>query len=123
MKKRDLYLAAALLLAAAVLFFVMRIGNQEEGSQVKITVDGETYGVYSLWEEQEIEIKGTAGENRIRIEDGKVRMIAADCPDGYCMDQGAIHRAAETIVCLPHKVVVEVITQDEIEDSVDLIVK
>lgn len=62
MKKRDLYLAAALLLAAAVLFLVMRIGNQKEGSQVKITVDGETYGVYSLWEDQEIEMKETAGE-------------------------------------------------------------
>lgn len=123
MKKRDLYLAAALLLAAAVLFFVMRIGNQKEGSQVKITVDGETYGVYSLWEEQEIEMKETAGENRIRIEDGKVRMIAADCPDGYCMDQGEIHRATETIVCLPHRVVVEVITQGETEDSMDVIAK
>lgn len=123
MKKRDLYLAAALLLAAAILFLVMRIGNQKEGSQVKITVDGETYGVYSLWEEQEIEIKGTEGENRIHIEDGKARMIAADCPDGYCMDQGEIHRAAETIVCLPHRVVVEVITREKAEDFADVIAK
>lgn len=123
MKKRDLYLAAALLLAAGILFLVMRIGNQKEGSQVKVTVDGEIYGVYSLWKEQEIEIKETAGENRIRIEDGKVRMIAADCPDGYCMDQGEIHRATETIVCLPHRVVVEVITQGETEDSMDVIAK
>ena len=123
MKNRDLYLAAALLLVAAVLFLVMRIGNQKEGSQVKITVDGETYGVYSLWEDQEIEMKETAGENCIRIENGKARMIAADCPDGYCMDQGEIQRPTETIVCLPHRVVVEVITQGEAEDSVDVIAK
>lgn len=123
MKKRDLYLAAALLLAAGILFLVMRIGNQKEGSQVKITIDGEIYGVYSLWEEQEIEMKEPAGENRIRIEDGKVRMIAADCPDGYCMEQGEIHRVTETIVCLPHRVVVEVITQEETEDSMDVIAK
>ena len=35
-------------------------------------------------------------------------MKEADCPDKYCVKQGKIKNVGETIVCLPHKVVVEI---------------
>ena len=35
-------------------------------------------------------------------------MTEADCPDGYCKRQGEISTEKETIVCLPHKLVVEI---------------
>lgn len=128
MKKKDWYLIAGLLLIAGILFLIMGMGRQAEGKEIRITVDGETIGTYSLTENQEIPVHGELGENLIHIEDGKVWMEEADCPDGYCMEQGKISREKQTIVCLPHKLVVEVLAgenalNEDADDAVDVIAK
>lgn len=80
------------------------------GSEIRITVDGQLYGTYALNENREIsiELDGKTA-NVVVIENGAAYMREADCPDGLCMRQGAISRDKQTIVCLPHKLVVEVI--------------
>lgn len=115
MKKKDWILGVGVISAALLLLAGMNIvqrvqekENQTQGSQVVITVDGEVYGKYDLSEDQVIEVKKNDFYNRIRIEDGKAYMEEADCPDGYCEEQGKISDRTQTIVCLPHKLVVEV---------------
>ena len=79
------------------------------GESVRITIDGTVYGTYSLNEDREIPVKRDGSViNVVRIEDGSVRMEQATCPDALCIRQGAISRERQTIVCLPHKLVVEV---------------
>ncbi len=112
--KKDLILLAVILAAALIIFGVFKIRNQETGAQVKVTVDGETYGTYDLnpsdGKPQTIEIKiGGVVTNILVIEDGKADVTEADCPDKLCVNQKAISVTGETIVCLPNKVVVEVI--------------
>ena len=53
----------------------------------------------------------------IRIEDGKAYMEEANCPDGYCEEQGKISGHTQTIVCLPHKLVVEVLENESDQNS------
>lgn len=110
MKKRDIILAAALLFLAALLFFLLP--NKEAGGEVRITVDGQLYGVYSLFSEQEVVIEQECGKNILHLENGTAWMEEADCPDGYCIQQGKIRRAGQTIVCLPHRLVIEVIGEN-----------
>ena len=109
-KKKDFLLGGGILAVALVLFLVMKVTGSEAGNRIQVTVDGEVYGTYSLTEDQVIE-----GDfyNRIRIEDGKAYMEEANCPDGYCERQGKISGGAQTIVCLPHKLVVEVLEADD----------
>ena len=112
--------------AWCVLFLVMNLmqyvqakesGQKEnQEKQVVIKVDGEVYGRYSLDEDQVVEIEEGDFYNRVRIEDGKAYMEEADCPDGYCEEQGKINNRTQTIVCLPHKLVVEI---EEVENSDD----
>lgn len=79
------------------------------GESVRITIDGTVYGTYSLNEDREIPVERNGSViNVVRIEDGNVRMEQATCPDALCIRQGAISRERQTIVCLPHKLVVEV---------------
>lgn len=79
------------------------------GESVRITIDGTVYGTYSLNEDREIPVERDGSViNVVRIEDGSVRMEQATCPDALCIRQGAISRERQTIVCLPHKLVVEV---------------
>ena len=127
MKKKDLILAGAVLLLAGILALALRLPKTENGNTMKVTVDGEVYGTYSLAENQTVKIQTGHGTNVLVIENGSVHMEEADCPDGYCKRQGTISRVNETIVCLPHKLVAEVesdgSTTDDADDAPDVIVK
>ena len=39
-------------------------------------------------------------------------MIFADCPDKLCTKQPAVDKNGESIICLPHQVVIEGIASD-----------
>ena len=106
MKKNDWILVAVILVLAGIGFLIYtNLGRQTAGI-VKVTVDGEVFGTYSLKKEQEVEINDT---NRLIIEDGQVDMIEADCPDQICVEHISISKNKETIVCLPNKVIVEIV--------------
>ncbi len=125
--KRDIVLLIVILAAALVIFFAFRVAHRESGAQVKVTVDGEVYGIYDLNSGDEkafavdITIDGSV-TNTLVIQDGKADMTQADCPDKLCVHQRAISKAGETIVCLPNKVVAEVIG-DSGEPEFDAIAK
>ena len=112
MKKNDVVLGGGILAIALVLFLVMHLTRNEAGNQIQITVDGVVYGTYSLEKNQVIEVKEDDFYNRIRIQDGAAYMEEANCPDGYCEEQGKISGHTQTIVCLPHKLVVEVLENE-----------
>lgn len=109
MNRKDWILAGGLLLAAAIGMLAVRFVGTEEGSRVRITVDGEVYGTWPLSEDREIEVDTSYGHNVVVIAEGAVSMQEADCPDHYCIRQGAIKGTNRSIICLPHKLVVEVI--------------
>ena len=117
MKKNDVVLGGGILVIALVLFLVMHLTRNEAGNQIRIMVDGEVYGTYSLEKNQVIEVKEKDFYNRIRIQDGVAYMEEANCPDGYCEEQGKISGRTQTIVCLPHKLVVEVLDADGLEND------
>ena len=50
-------------------------------------------------------------------------MKDADCPDKYCIHQGKTARKNKSIVCLPHKLMVEVVeaSKDKSADGIDAI--
>ena len=112
-KKKDFLLGGGILAVVLALLLVMKVTGSEAGNRIQVTVDGEVYGTYSLTEDQVIEVKEGDFYNRIRIQDGKAYMEEANCPDGYCERQGKISGGAQTIVCLPHKLVVEVLEADD----------
>lgn len=116
-----IFIAALLLIAAAVMFYLFVL--RESGNVVKVTVDGELYGTYSLSEDITVDIVSgdNASElNRLVISDGKAHMEHATCPDGICVDHRPIFRDGESIVCLPNRVVVTVIIEDD-ADAPDIV--
>ena len=48
-------------------------------------------------------------------------MKDANCPDKICEGHQKISYKGETIVCLPHKVVIEIVTDDS-ENELDVVV-
>ncbi len=120
--RNDIIFIVALLLIAGVgilYLFVFR----SAGDTVRVTVDGELYGIYPLSQNTVQDIRTGENEsnlNRLVILDGKAYMEYASCPDGICVAHRSIFRDGESIVCLPNRVVVTVIFED-ITDSPDII--
>ena len=112
MKKNDFILIAVILIIAGAILFVYRDTNKTGTNSVKISVAGKDFGTYLLDKDQEIPINDT---NLLVIQDGCVFMKKAECPDHSCVKQGKISKNKESIVCLPSKVIVEVISNQDSE--------
>ena len=116
MKRKDWILIAAVLTAALLLAAVFYIKTHllpnKDPAVVTVTIDGELYGAFALSEDREEDIDTQYGHNHLSIRDGSAQVTEADCPDGLCMHQGRISRNGEMNVCLPHRLIVEVISED-----------
>ncbi len=112
LSRKDVMLVIAILTTAVLLHFVLEAPGQAEGGQLRVVADGQEYGTYPLGEDRVIEIVQDCGKNVIHIEGGYAWMEEADCPDGYCMRQGRIHQVKQSVICLPHRLVVEVLAAD-----------
>lgn len=101
----DAVLIVSVLALCLFLFFFLFIGR-EEGTVAEVSLDGEVVGTYSLLVEAEYPIGD--GSNVLKIEDGKAYMLYADCPTGFCKEQGKKHLIHQSISCKPNKVFVTI---------------
>ena len=121
-RRNDIVFILALVIICAsvgLAFFFLR----GEGDTVCVTVDGNTFGTYSLADDATIEITNSDGvcTNILIIKDGEAHVQYADCPDGICVDHKPIRREGESIVCLPNRVVITVYKSEKTNDP-DIIV-
>lgn len=126
-KKRDIIFIGVLLVVALIAFFVVDKFIKKDGNKVVIKVDREIVKIVNLTDTNNIIVNGyDGGTNTVVIENGTVYMTEADCPDKICVNTGKISKIGETIVCLPHRVVVEIqgeVSQSDSDDSIDSVVK
>ncbi len=106
-KKKD-FILIGVLLVIALIAWCDTVSSASDRASVTITIGGEIYGTYPLDQSRTIEINDAKGYNKVVIENGSVHMADADCPDQYCVQHAAIHAGHETIICLPHELVVEI---------------
>ncbi|MEY7999485.1 NusG domain II-containing protein [Clostridium sp. Mt-5] len=58
---------------------------------------------------QQFRIKyDTSHFNLVEVEKGKIRIVDADCPDKICVKTGWISEPGGSIVCLPHKLIINI---------------
>ena len=103
-----------LLLAAAVLSvgIIFMQKNQTPSPVARITLDGELIREIPLDEVEEsysFVVDSESGSNTILVEPGRIRVSEADCPDQVCVSQGFISDGTVPVVCLPHKLMIEIV--------------
>lgn len=118
-RRWDILLLLGLLAVGGIIGACLLLTGRS-GSAVQVRVAGETVGTYPLDVEQSVVIYGVGGTNLLVIADGCASVTEADCPDALCINMGQISRAGQSIVCLPHQVVVEMVDESD-ENGVDLI--
>lgn len=107
MKSEDKRLIVGILFFAILFMGVFQFRGI--GKEVIVSRDGEEIYRFSLLEETHLSLENEPGQmNEVLIHGGKVSITAASCPDQLCVHQGKISKKGETIVCLPHKLVIEI---------------
>ena len=101
-----LLIVGILILAVAGLFAWKKL--ETPGAYVDIMIEGKSVKTLRLDQDASYEVKQHAGVNTVVVQDGSVTVQDADCPDKICVKHRAINRTGETIICLPHKLVVEI---------------
>lgn len=85
------------------------LGRRDEPVVVAVFQDGQKTGVYSLLEDQTVFIPYEDKHyNLLFISDGEASISDADCPDGLCIKTRSIRQGGESIICLPHKLVIQI---------------
>lgn len=67
------------------------------------------YQVFSLGEDATVTVTGSLGTNIIEVANGRVRCLESDCSNQTCVKQGWVSGRGQTVVCLPHKLIVQVV--------------
>ena len=104
--RMDLLLILILLAVSGCLLLLRQ--RQEAGFVVRILLDNEVQAVLPLDRDDSYTVTTELGTNTVIIENGQAYMTDADCPDKICEQMGRISKPGETIICLPHKIIVEV---------------
>lgn len=122
MKKGDFFIIGiiiVLLLIPVIFLFV----NRNDKGKVCVYYMNELYGEYPLDVDATYDIVTDLGSNTICIEDSKVSMVHADCPDKICVSHNSIRYNHEEIICLPHKIIVSIESDLDNEGEYDAITR
>ena len=114
-RRMKLNVVAVLVIAAvalAVAAAANALGSAVDARTAVIQdADGNTFTM-PLSQDDALTVASSAGTNVIEVQAGKVRVSEADCPNQDCVEQGWISKAGQQIVCLPHKLMVNITDED-----------
>ena len=103
-----LLLAAAAVSAAYILFR----GAGTAGPVARVTRDGvllEEIDLSRVDAPYSLTFEDGSGSNTVLVERGRIRVSEADCPDQICVHQGWISDDLIPIICLPHRLLIEIV--------------
>ena len=111
MKKKEIIFFSILFIIAAAVLIISRQANSQTQLAVLITVDGEEYMKIDLDDatDESFTIETEYGTNDVVIFGGEVNVVDADCPTQVCVNTKAASKAGDIIVCLPHKLIIEIV--------------
>lgn len=114
----DLILILVLVLAGILLSAWIFYPDHAEAAYVEVRQNGNVIMTLPLDKDTEKTITNNDGRtNTFHIREQSVVMDDADCGDKTCVNTGKISRTGESIVCLPHRLVLEIISERSTNDD------
>jgi hypothetical protein len=123
MKLGDRILILLVAAVALVSYLLWRPGSSAAGTVAEIRIDSVVRETIDLSAVAEPYTKtlytGDGGYNVIEIRTGMIRVLEANCPEQVDVRQGWISRPSESIVCVPHRLVITLVTRHGQREDVD----
>lgn len=108
-----------LLAISGVVYLWQTQWNTAPASRVEISVDDHVYGTYSLQQARKIHVHGKLGEAVVHIANGKARFVHSPCKRKYCVHHGWLKNAGHVAMCLPNRVVLTLIGETPLFDTLN----
>ena len=122
-KKRrlDIIILIVLIVIAIGSWIAVTVLFDVNGDYVEVIVDNHVQKVISLNDDGEYQVDDGEYSNIITIKNREVYMKSSDGPDQICVKQGKIKKQGESIICLPHKLVIRIASEEypEVDSNVD----
>lgn len=120
LKKLDVVIIVFLLLLSFTpnLIFSINNSNDYDSTYAIIKLSGEIYDTINLSSDNssnEIVIESKYGNNTIAIQGDTIQIKEADCHDELCIKQGSVSKVGESVICLPHELIIEI--KGDVSDS------
>ncbi len=124
-KKLDIIIIVCMLILSITpnIIFAYRHNKHYDSTYATIKIDGKIDREINLSSDNvdnSFTINTQHGFNTISVKNGSISILDADCNDSVCIKQGEISNVGETVVCLPHKLIIE-IKGDDKDSSSDMI--
>lgn len=132
LKRGDVLLMAFLVLVGSVWLLLRAAAENRQtfdpsALDAVITVDGKLYATVPLdGPEQTLDIRTEYGHNTLKVFNQGIQMVYTDCPKKISMQMGFISRPGETIICVPNRVYVEIVSTgggEPDDDGIDAYVR
>lgn len=112
--KWDIILLLGIISIALIVWMIRGIMNRGEADMAIVYQDGREISRYPLTVDETITIPyGEQEYNLLMISGGAALVSDADCPDRLCVSQREICKKGESIICLPHKLVITIDSDKE----------
>ena len=85
--------------------------GQQNAVQAQIYHNGELIKTVLLNEDQTFVVEDQYS-TQITVKDGAISFTESNCPGQDCVHSGSIHHAGRSLVCLPNKVEIRVISEE-----------
>ena len=108
-QKGDYLAVAVTLLLAAVVFLAFLPRETGDIPMAEIYLDGTLVRRVSLDTSAEFSVTGDY-MNTVTVRDGKIAVTESDCPGGDCVHSGFIGTSGRSVVCLPNRLEIRVVS-------------
>lgn len=107
-----------------IALFMLYFFSPKNGKNVILRQNGKIIGEYAIDINKKIVVKTKDNKkNIVIIKDKKVSVVNANCSDKICVNRGKIDKTGESIICLPHKLIVEVVNTNKSQKEIDAVAK
>ena len=113
-KRKEIVIVAVLILISlAIIGAHIFISNTKNAKTVRITQNNQVIMNLPLDKDTEKTINNEDGYNIVVIKDKKVYVREADCKNQICVNTKAIANVGESVACLPHHLIIEIVPEGE----------
>lgn len=108
-----------IVIAGMLIFIAIGIYRTVDNRRLVLRVeqDRKVIRVLPLSQNHRETIHSKYGTNTIVIKNGKADVTKADCKNQVCVNSRKISKNGETIVCLPHKLILTVVPKGQVADE------
>lgn len=117
MNKNDIKLIFIILTIVGLLLLFINI-TKKEGSIAEVYYKDKLVLTVDLKKDEEYTVIGDLGDVVLEVKNQMIRVKSENSPKNICSKEGYIKDSSRTLICLPNKIIIKIIGENDIDGVV-----